>query len=260
MSEFVGGLAGLAAADATPSADQSSEYTSLAPVRDVRSGIALQTGLVVQELEKAARLEQEHPDSQADITRNAIATQDAQLEATRLLQPLDRLVGDSTTELVPAARPGTDVSTCRSHWLNTLAEPTVISVDASEVRTSLAARAGVLAPALDAAKSAKAGDSIQKMIAHQIAAAHVAGMEMLVKLQESPALTPADYARLTNAAARLFEISQTGSLTVQKLKTRGRQHVIVQHQQVNVGNGGRAIVAGRLGPGSRRGGRARNGQ
>jgi hypothetical protein len=38
------------------------------------------------------------------------------------------------------------------------------------------------------------------------------------------------------------------------LQTRGMQRVVVPHQQVNVGPGGQAIVAGELTPGSRVGG------
>jgi hypothetical protein len=68
----------------------------------------------------------------------------------------------------------------------------------------------------------------------------------------------AEFARLSNTAAPMFEVFQSGCLTVQKLKTGGRQHVIVQHQQVNVGSGGRAVVAGRIRPGSRKGEAKRN--
>ena len=55
--------------------------------------------------------------------------------------------------------------------------------------------------------------------------------------------------------------THTGCLTLLKLKTRGQQRVLVQHQQVNVANGGQAIVAGKLEGGSRGGEKGRkNGQ
>jgi hypothetical protein len=41
-----------------------------------------------------------------------------------------------------------------------------------------------------------------------------------------------------------------GALTLQKLKTGGRQTVVVQHVQVN--DGGQAVVAGRVGGGQDR--------
>jgi hypothetical protein len=40
-------------------------------------------------------------------------------------------------------------------------------------------------------------------------------------------------------------------LTLLKLKNLGEQRVAVQYQQVNVGPGGQAVVAGRVGRGSR---------
>src|SRR5438309_898548 len=113
-----------------------------------------------------------------------------------------------------------------------------ISVDASEHRAAIATRAGVLSPALDAAVSARAKNSIEKMLCHQMAAVHMAGMELLVRLQEAVRLPPAETARLTNAVARRFEVYQSGCLTLLKLKTKGRQRVVVQYQQVNVGDGG----------------------
>jgi hypothetical protein len=83
----------------------------------------------------------------------------------------------------------------------------------------------------------------------------MAGMDLLVRLEQSLVeWPPVERARLTTAAARMFEVYQSGCLTLLKLKTRGRQRVLVQHQQVNVGPGGQAIVAGRLSRGSRSGG------
>jgi len=168
--------------------------------------------------------------------------------------PPDQLVGDVTTELVAAAEgplaEGVNIPNVRLHWLGTLADPDSVTIDASEHRAALATRAGVLSAALDTARTAKASNSIEKMLRHQMAAVHVGGMELLVKIEEWPALRSAhqigDLAKLTNASARLFEVFQSGCLTLQKLKTSGRQHVVVQPRQVNVGNGVRAIVAGQV--------------
>lgn len=74
-------------------------------------------------------------------------------------------------------------------------------------------------------------------------------------------LQPAEVARFTNAAARLMDVYQAGCLALQKLKTSGTQRVLVQYQQVNVGDGGQAVVAGRIGRGSRSRGKGhKNGQ
>ena len=49
---------------------------------------------------------------------------------------------------------------------------------------------------------------------------------------------------LTNAVARLTRGYQEGMLTLQKLRTGGKQTVVVQHVQVT--DGGQAVVAGQV--------------
>jgi hypothetical protein len=82
-------------------------------------------------------------------------------------------------------------------------------------------------------------------------------MQLMAHVHQSANLPAAEFARLSNAGARMFEVFQSGCLTVQKLKTGGRQHVIVQYQQVTVGPGGQALVTGRVRRGSRKGRRIR---
>jgi hypothetical protein len=146
--------------------------------------------------------------------------------------------------------------------VETLAHPNSISVGASIARTSAALGADVLEPAIDAAVSAQAANSIEKMLCHQMAAVHFSAMRLLEQSANPDLrLQPAEVARFTNAAARLMDVYQAGCLTLQKLKTRGTQRVLVQYQQVNVGDGGQAVVAGRIGRGSRNRGKGRkNGQ
>jgi hypothetical protein len=55
------------------------------------------------------------------------------------------------------------------------------------------------------------------------------------------------------AAARMLDVYQNGCLVLQKLKTKGTQRVVVQYQQVNVNEGGQAVVAGKVGARVRRG-------
>ena len=98
------------------------------------------------------------------------------------------------------------------------------------------------APAADAAKTAQAANSIEKMLCHGITAAHFMAMRLYKATQDCLVCLPYqqqqfdEVARLTNAVARQLEIYQTGCLTLQKLKTGVRQQVLVQHQQVNVGS------------------------
>ena len=58
--------------------------------------------------------------------------------------------------------------------------PDAIAVDASRHRVSLAREAGVVALALDAAETVQAANSMEKMLAHQIAATHKAGMDLVI--------------------------------------------------------------------------------
>jgi hypothetical protein len=55
-------------------------------------------------------------------------------------------------------------------------------------------------------------------------------------------LPPVEMARLSNASARMMQIYQEAVLTLQKLRTGGKQTVVVQHVQVS--EGGQAVIAG----------------
>src|SRR5450432_2803319 len=47
--------------------------------------------------------------------------------------------------------------------------------------------------------------------------------------------------RLMNTAARLMQVCQNACLTLQRIKTGGKQTVVVQHVQVS--DGGQAVIA-----------------
>ena len=138
----------------------------------------------------------------------------------------------------------------------TLEHPNSISAGASGRRLSAALSVGVLDAAADAAVSAQAANSIEKMLCHQMAGAHFTAMRLLERSAE-PELQPGETARLSNAAARMMDVYQAACMTLLKLKTQGKQRIEVQYQQVYVGHGGKALVAGRVGRGSRKGGRGR---
>ena len=222
-----------------------------------RSGIAHTADLAAHELRNAEKLERRRAFDPVDAFRKTREADRAREDGERLLTPPKSLIGDASTELVPALgfSPEADTAFERHHVVATLEEPTVISVDASEHRAHAATKAGVLSAALDAAVSVGARNALEKMIAHQVAAAHHAGMELLGRLAEDgmvgPRLPPVELACLTNAASRLFEVSQGGCVTLQRMKTGGKQHVVIQ--RVNVEQGGQAVVAGRVEGGRRRG-------
>jgi hypothetical protein len=119
---------------------------------------------------------------------------------------------------------------------------------------SLADKADVLQLGLDAAASIQASNSLEKMLAHQMAAAHRAALELQAEARDLlRAYKRGGYAhqqlsiearRLMNAAARMMDAYQHGLLTLQKIRSGGTQHIVVQH--INVGNGGQAMVAGEV--------------
>ena len=132
--------------------------------------------------------------------------------------------------------------------IDTLRHPDSIGLGASEDRLKLLAGANVLETALDAAESARAGNSLEKMLCHQMAAAHHAALTLIAHAAD-PQLPPVEMARLTNAAGRMMDVYQAGVLTLQKLRTGGKQTVVVQHVQVS--DGGQAVIAGNVNGGGR---------
>jgi hypothetical protein len=92
-------------------------------------------------------------------------------------------------------------------------------VGASGKRSEAAYQAGVLEPAIDAAESAQASNSLEKMLCHQMAAVHFTAMRLL-EHSAGAKLQAGEVARFTNAAARMMDVYQNACLTLQKLKTR----------------------------------------
>jgi hypothetical protein len=124
-------------------------------------------------------------------------------------------------------------------------EPDMIGVIASEHRVELAACVGprVAESAIDAAQTAQAANSLEKMVCHQMAAGHRVAMKQLsMALNET--LPIAEIARISNAAARLMQVCQEALLTIHRIRAGGRQTVLVQHVQLS--GGGKAVVAGNV--------------
>jgi hypothetical protein len=67
-------------------------------------------------------------------------------------------------------------------------------------------------------------------------------VEIAVALNSS--LPPFEMVRLSNAASRMMQIYQEALLTLQKIRTGGKQTVVVQH--VEVSEGGQAVIAGSM--------------
>ena len=141
----------------------------------------------------------------------------------------------------------TDEGRSEVHYLNPLntleKDPSMINIESSAKRAELLLDAGVLPTALDAAESIEAKNSLERMLAHQMALCHVRAFETIS--QASGKEDTVEQVRLLNAGARLMETFQKGMLTLHKVRTGGKQTVIVQH--VHVTEGGQAVVAGSVG-------------
>jgi hypothetical protein len=162
-------------------------------------------------------------------------------------RPTPMVVGTGGEVLPDALKPRSFVDTMRDR-------PDAVAVDASRHRLSLAKMAGVAAMALDAAETAQAENSLEKMLAHQCAAAHAIAMQLqaealslLADFQKTGrrlAILTTEAARLVNVSGRMMETSQRAMMTLHRLRNSGRQTVVVQH--VHVSDGGQAVVAGQM--------------
>ena len=119
----------------------------------------------------------------------------------------------------------------------TLKEPDMLDCEVSVERTQLADKAGVFEMAIQTAEDAKAKGSIQKMLTHQMAAAHKHCMRLIAESNDQR--DPMIKAKLTNTAVRLMEAYSKGALTLQKLQAGATQIVTVQHVSIN---GGQAVI------------------
>jgi hypothetical protein len=154
-------------------------------------------------------------------------------------------------ELVPnVAKHGRE-----AEFRSTIENPDYVTASASRERLDLANEAGALEVALDLSDTVCAQNSIEQLLAHQIAAAHCSALKMVAQMNkqievmnvlkdERRQAANVEATRLAGAVSRLMQTCQQGALTLQRLKTGGRQVVTVQH--VNVGHGGQAIVAGQV--------------
>lgn len=165
-------------------------------------------------------------------------------EAEQLLKPAGKIVrgsGGEAMEIDPSA------SAIDQNWnlIETLKHPDSVSLSASRDRLEWLADVDVLEPALDAAQSIQAANSLEKMLAHQMATLHWAAMKLLARgVRGLDRLPPVEATRLTNAAARIMDVYQAAFLTLMKVRTGGKQTVVVQHVQVS--DGGQAVIAGNI--------------
>ena len=174
------------------------------------------------------------------------------------LAPLsgEMIVHGAGGELVP-----TDSGKGAAEWrlLDTADNPNYVTADASRGRLDLAQQAGALEEALDAADTIEARDSLERMLAHQLATAHVSAMKMSADLNrrldylanvrgEESERVNIQATRLAGAVGRLMSTYQQGNDDTATFPIGGQQTVVVQHVQAN--RGSRVVVAGKVGRGA----------
>jgi hypothetical protein len=143
----------------------------------------------------------------------------------------------------------------RQDVVDTVTNPDYVTAAASRYRLDLANQAASLDLALDAADSIRAQDSLEKMLVHQMAVLHRGMMKASARMNEElDSAAVIDEAkreagnvracRLAAAISRMSATYQQALLTLQRKRTGGSQHVTVKHihQQVNVTEGGQAVV------------------
>jgi hypothetical protein len=125
--------------------------------------------------------------------------------------------------------------------------------DAARLALTSEARSDELA--IDMAESLEAANSAELALAHQMAAAHALALRLVGRANlEIEGLGRRDWqgrreamveiARLSNSAARLMETYQRALFTLAKVRSDGKQTVVVQRVQIN--DGGQAVVAGQV--------------
>lgn len=119
---------------------------------------------------------------------------------------------------------------------DTLTVPDLAAVEASFERSRLLLSAGpnVAAMGLDASDSIQARNSLEKMLAHQLAATHqlvMSQMGMVHAREET-----SNQAKRLTAVARCLTAYQQGLLTLHKLRQTGNQRITVQYVKVSQGS------------------------
>lgn len=134
---------------------------------------------------------------------------------------------------------GEAVTLEQSQWVrDTLADPGLAALDASRTRGNCLYANDILALGIDVSNTIGAENTAEKLIAHEIALAHKVAFEqanLASKIGD-----PAVQLKRLNVSARMMTVAQQGIATLQKLRTGGKQTVVVQHVHVN--QGGQAVI------------------
>ena len=151
--------------------------------------------------------------------------QDLERQSIELLRPQEALQTGAGGEIIPPVSMGLQ-------GLETIIrEPDLLNLGASSQRMDLVEKAGVLELALETSHLCGTKGPVQKMLTHQLAAAHKRALELMT---ESAQTKDADIAcKKAKVAAKMMDAFSRAALTLQRLQTGASQVVTVQHVQIN---------------------------
>jgi hypothetical protein len=138
-------------------------------------------------------------------------------------------------EVVPMTNEG--------NWIrDTLANPDTPAIDSSIARTDLLEATRSLDVGIDAANTIDARNSLEKMLAHQMAACHVKAMNLIAESGNHAHSLEMQTFRLKQiaVAAKLMDVYQKGMDTLSRTRNAGKQTITVK--QVHV-SGGQNVIA-----------------
>jgi hypothetical protein len=114
----------------------------------------------------------------------------------------------------------------------------------------LAKNLGALPLAIDAGITMGAKNSLEKMLAHQLAVLHKGSMRLMQQVENLGSSNNVERMRTIGTATRMMATFQSGLEVHHRMKTGNRQTVVVKHvhhvQNVQVNEGGQAVVAGKV--------------
>ena len=232
-----------------PPAPAADAYQPAAQITPDDSAPLSRTKLAVKKLNRASRERLIAKAKGADGKYERRVAERLEDEAGELMtsaQPPEICCG----EVVPSARDAQADS--RSVGIrDTLKDPDQVAIEASKQRTDLLLQApfDLVAMSVDAADTIGARNSVEKMMAHQMALAHQSAFRFMERAQRMQ--DTVEQARLANTSARLMQAFQQGLETLHRLRTGGSQKVEVKHVHVN--RGGKAVI-GNVRTGTRKAG------
>ncbi len=189
---------------------------------------------------RQTKLKQRALRGQADKLRTLAAGGTVSAEAEYAIESSAQFAMDEPQRPAGQLVCGEALHGLNNELVDTLAAPGVVALDASANRLDLLTAVGtdVAAMALDASDTIVASNSLEKMLAHQMAVCHDTAMKYVSRANMQQ--DPQHATRMMNLSIRAMETFQKGLLTLKRLRTSGEQHITIEH--VNVSDGGQAVI------------------